>query len=138
MKLTTLVLLSLLFALAPTTASGQSEGSVSTPSRTHFEVVKFSWGTYRAIGDFSIYVKNTGTVAIVAVEWGVVLTDTVRRNAVYDRLSFRHEKAIAPGKKVRLQKRFDYHVTPSNVQASPVLTKVEYADGTVWRRQSAS
>jgi hypothetical protein len=110
-------------------------------------VTKISWrgatgSGFKPGAAFSIEVKNRSGKTVTAVNWDFYLIDKIRRNQVFDRLSFRtDDKKIEPGKTVRLTKRPDYlnsNTLSDNLSAVPQIMRVEYSDGTFWQRPSGS
>jgi hypothetical protein len=109
-------------------------------SNCSLKIEKISWhgapndGTaWHNKGVFSIDVKNTSNKTITAVHWDFYLIDKVRQR-LYDHFKFvTDDKALEPGKKIRLTKRFDYPgLTPNYVVGRSVIRKLVYSDGATW------
>ena len=81
--------------------------------------------------------KNQGDKAIKALEWDYVLTDNKDLQHEILRVSIRNESKIAPGHKRSLESRErggldQVWAVRKKGTASVVITRVEYADGSVW------
>jgi hypothetical protein len=86
---------------------------------------------------FAATFKNDGDKLITALEWDYVLTD--KKDAQHEilRTTIRSEKKIPPGAKRTVESRerggLD-HIwkVRKDADKSIVITRIEYADGTVW------
>lgn len=76
----------------------------------------------------SIVVKNIGTKPVVAVEWEYLLFQKDAKDPI-KRYRVRTKKTILPGEQVELTKE----VTPKGQEQQARLTRIEYADGTLWQ-----
>ena len=85
----------------------------------------------------SLQLANTGAKAISAVEWQHVFYADKEKRQELRRFDFRREVRVLPG----AQKFVSQTVSPGRVRLankprqSVELIRVEYADGTVWRRR---
>jgi hypothetical protein len=86
---------------------------------------------------FAATFKNNGDKEVTALEWDYVITD--KKDAQHEilRVTIRSEEKIAPGRKRSLESRerrgldHIWRVRKSGV-ASVIVTRLEYADGSLW------
>ena len=78
----------------------------------------------------SLTVKNSGEKAIKAVGWDYVLTDPATKKEI-KRYNFRGKKMLKPNESMTLKEI----VKPSGAERRAEITRIEYADGSVWQRQ---
>jgi hypothetical protein len=100
--------------IAPKTSKQDPLGNMSSP--------------YPVIYVASVVVKNIGTKTVIAVHWEYLLfevggTDPVKRYRVQSK------RTIAPGEQAELTRE----VTPKGHEQQARLTRIEYADGSVWQ-----
>ena len=83
--------------------------------------------------------KNTGTKAIKSVSWDYVFTDEKERKEL-KRYRFQSRQQILPGETQTVSaslgfdpKKKTRHITAG--KQSVEVTKIEYADGSAWRKQ---
>ena len=81
----------------------------------------------------SLTVSNAGDKKIASVSWDYVLIDP-ESNKELRRIAFRNKKTIAPGETAMLMQ----DVKPSSASRSAEITRIQYADGSIWQRPRAS
>ena len=100
--------------IAPKTSKQDPLGNMSSP--------------YPVVFVAAVVVKNIGTKTVTAVHWEYLLfevggTDPIKRYRVQSK------RTIAPGEQAELTKE----VTPKGHEQQARLTRIEYADGSVWQ-----
>lgn len=86
----------------------------------------------------SLQLKNAGAKAIRAVEWEHVFYADMGRTNELRRFKLRRETKVGPGEQKFVSQSVPYEAR-ANLTNKPrqaaVLTRVEYADGSVWQRR---
>jgi len=103
--------------IAPkTTSSDPLGGSLPAPNAVIFTA--------------TVLVKNIGTKPVTSVQWEYLLfekdaTEPIKRYRVQTK------KLIPPGEEAQLTKE----VTPKGQEQQARITRIEYADGTIWQQK---
>jgi hypothetical protein len=87
--------------------------------------------TSSPVQEVSALFLNTGSKPIKSVSWEYVVFKDAERKAILRVHSIRSNRTILPGESVRLSME-GYHLQNSPYERARV-TRVEYADGTVWQ-----
>jgi hypothetical protein len=114
----------------------ENESSVSDDPSTAIKVARGTVYVFKYTAKATV--KNTGTKAIKAVSWDYVFTDEKERKEL-KRYRLQSKQQILPGETQTLAstvgldpKDKTRHITTG--KQSVEITKLEYADGSVWKK----
>jgi hypothetical protein len=113
-----------------------NENSTSDDPSTTYKVTRGTLYVFKYTAKATL--RNTGTKAIKAVSWDYVFTDEKERKEL-KRYKFQSKQQILPGETQTLNvgigldpKDKTRHIATG--KQSVEITKLEYADGTVWKQ----